>query len=248
MSLDQPLQLPPGELAAGPWSSQPVQRLVELVHEAAPEVQGRPRIVAVDGRGGAGKTTLSRQLTAAVPRSAIVHTDDVAWHHSFFDWSELLATHVLEPLRTGHGVSYRPPGWIARGRDGSIEVLAGLELVVVEGVGSGRRELSPLLDAVIWVQSDHQEAERKGLARDLQEGVNGDAEEAARFWHEWQTEELPFLLDQRPWERATAIVRGTTAVPHEPGRVVLATPPRPDATASPTTSSEQGAAHGTRAR
>jgi len=242
------LSLPPGEPAAGPWHVRPVEDLARQLMSAGTSPAGRPRVVAVDGRGGSGKSTLAGQLRAVIPRSAVVHTDDVAWHHSFFDWSELLATHVLEPLRAGHGVSYRPPGWIARGRDGSIEVLAGLELVVVEGVGSGRRELSPLLDAVIWVQSDHQEAERKGLARDLQEGVNGDAEEAARFWHEWQTEELPFLLDQRPWERATAIVRGTTAVPHEPERVVLATPPRPDATASPTTSSEQGAAHGTRAR
>jgi hypothetical protein len=108
------LTLPPGEPAAGPWRVAPVAELVQLLFRAAAPVEGRPRIVAVDGRGGGGKSTLAAQLHAAVAGSAVVHTDDVAWHHSFFDWSELLAEHVLEPLRRGEAVRYRPPGWQAR--------------------------------------------------------------------------------------------------------------------------------------
>ena len=76
-----------------------------------------------------------------------------------------------------------------------MEVAAGLDLVVVEGVGAGRRELAPLLDAVLWVQSDAAEAERRGLARDLAQGADGDLDEVTRFWHEWQAEELPFLVE-----------------------------------------------------
>lgn len=225
---DPALHLPAGEPAAGPWRSYPVQRLVDLLTEIAPEVRDRPRVVAVDGRAGSGKTTLAGRLVTAAHPTAVVHTDDVAWHHSFFDWAELLAHHVLEPLRDGQPVHYRPPGWQAKGRPGAIDVPAGLELVVVEGVGAGRRELSHLLDAVFWVQSDYWEAERKGLDRDVQTGVNGDAEEAARFWQRWQDQERLFLADQRPWDRAFAIVRGTTTLPHDPERVALApalTPP-----------------------
>jgi energy-coupling factor transporter ATP-binding protein EcfA2 len=201
------LSLPSGEPASGPWRVEPVQALVRVLFETTDPVQGRPRIVAVDGRGGSGKSTLAAQLHAAVPESVVVHTDDVAWHHSFFDWTDLLARDVLEPLRRGEAVRYRPPGWQAKGRPGAIEVLAGLELVLVEGVGAGRRELAHLLDAVVWVQSDAAEAERRGIARDAAAGAHGDSEGATRFWHEWMSQELPFVAAQRPWERATVIAR-----------------------------------------
>ena len=35
------------------------------------------------------------------------------------------------------------------------------ELLIVEGAGAARRELMHLLDAVVWVQSDATEAERR---------------------------------------------------------------------------------------
>ncbi|MGN6090189.1 MAG: uridine kinase family protein [Actinomycetales bacterium] len=177
-----------------------------LLHQAADTA---PVVVAVDGRSGGGKSTLARLLQAAVPASAVVHTDDVAWHHSFFDWQELLATHVLAPLRAGQPISYRPPGWVAKGRPGAVEVPTGCALVLVEGVGAGRHELSDLVDAVVWVQSDLGEAQRRALVRDVAEGAAADTAAALDFWEEWMREEMPFLAAQRPWERAAAVVAGT---------------------------------------
>jgi hypothetical protein len=157
----------------------------------------------------------------------IVHTDDVAWHHSFFDWDDLLVQGVLEPVRRGLPVHYRPPAWEARGREGAIEVPAGLDLLVVEGVGAGRRELSDLVDAVVWVQSDFAEAERRGIARDVAHGVNGDLDQATDFWERWMAEELAFLADQRPWERAHVAVAGTVTTAPDRNEVLVATPSTP---------------------
>jgi hypothetical protein len=39
-----------------------------------------------------------------------------------FDWADLLAHGVLEPVRRGEGVSFRPPAWRERDRAGAIEV------------------------------------------------------------------------------------------------------------------------------
>ena len=156
--------------------------------------------------------------------SAVTHTDDITWHHSKFGWSELLARSVLQPIRNGQSVNYRPPGWESHGRPGAIEVPTGLHLVIIEGVGAARRELAHLLDAVVWVQSDYAEAERRGIARDVASGVNGDRVAAASFWHSWMAEELPFLEHQRPWERAVVIVAGTPLLAHSSHQVVLALP------------------------
>jgi len=218
------MSLPAGEPAAGPWRAAPLAEVLDVLEQVAGTPTGRPRVVAVDGRGASGKSTLAEQLHRAVPASTVVHTDDVAWHHSFFDWTDLLAREVLEPVRRGQAVSYRPPGWIAHERPGAVVVPAGLDLVVVEGVGAGRRELEGLLDAVVWVQSDFAEAERRGIARDIAEGVNGDVEESTAFWHEWMAEELAFVERQRPWERACLVVAGTASDVPE-GQVALAAPP-----------------------
>jgi hypothetical protein len=34
-------------------------------------------------------------------------------------------------------------------------------------------------------QSDFVEPERRGVAGDIAQGVNGDAEQSLRFWREW---------------------------------------------------------------
>jgi len=96
---------------------------------------------------------------------------------------------------------------------------------VVEGVGASRREWADLVDATVWVQSDRAAAEERGIARDVALGANGDAQEAAAFWHEWMAEELPFLEQQRPWERACLVVAGTPPVPLRDGQLAVAPGP-----------------------
>ncbi|WP_433303335.1 uridine kinase family protein [Actinoplanes sp. CA-030573] len=181
---------------------------------------GRPRVIAVDGRGGGGKTTLAGRLARALGAAAVVHSDDVAWAHSRFGWDDLMIDGILEPLRAGGAVRYRPPGWERDGRDGHIEVPAGLATVIVEGVGVSRETLAPYLDVAIWVQSDYAEAKRRGVRRDMAE-EGRDAEEADRNWEEWEAEEVPFLLGDRPWRRARFIVGTASALAHDPATEVV---------------------------
>lgn len=179
----------------------------------AGEPDGRPRIVVVDGRGASGKSTLAARITGQVAGSAVAHADDISWHEPFFAWGHLLRDGILLPLHRGEGVRFRPPAWARHGRAGLIEIPTGLGLVVIEGTGTSQRELDHLVDASIWVQSDFDDAEQRGIARDIAQGVNGDPEQTVAFWHEWMAHELAFLAHQRPWERADLVVAGTHAIP-----------------------------------
>lgn len=201
------MKLGPGEPSAAPWRVLPVRDFVDLVLEDTS--YDRPWILAVDGRSGSGKSTVAGLLHRCVPNSTVVHTDDVAWHHSFFDWSDLLIEGILKPLHSGSVVRYQPPGWQTHGRQRAIEITPGLSLIIVEGVGASRIEVMPWIDRSVWVQSDLDEAERRGIARD------GGTEAARDFWREWMAQEFDFLQRQRPWERATAIVNGTPTLPYD---------------------------------
>ncbi|MHA6629943.1 uridine kinase family protein [Pseudonocardia sichuanensis] len=199
------MRLYAGEPVAGPWRAVPVAQVLDLL--------GRPRVLAVDGRSGGGKTTVAHRLAAAVAGATVLHTDDVAWYHAFFDWAELIRDGVLVPLQAGHDVRFRPPAWDERGREGAITACAASPLVVVEGVGIGRRELADHVDALLWVQTDADEARRRGLVR--------DGADAAGFWAEWQAAEDPFQAVNRPWERAGLVVSGAPQVPHDPHRELV---------------------------
>ncbi|MGK3958906.1 uridine kinase family protein [Arthrobacter sp. R4] len=194
----------------------PLQALVTRLFLPAEAPTGRPKVIAIDGRGGAGKTHLASRLQQHIPRSTVVHTDDVAWYHSFFGWQALMIDGVLKPVWQGEEVYYRPPGWVSKDRAGSIKVPAGLGLVVVEGTGASRPELQPWLDASIWVHSDPYTAADRLVQRD------GDAEAERLLRQEWDAEEEPFLRSYQPWSGATIIIDGTSALTHSEHEVVVA--------------------------
>ena len=189
-------------------------------------------IVAIDGRSNNGKTSLAARIAQAVPGCVVIHTDDIAWAHSRFGWVGLLIDGILGPVHRGEAVSYRPPRWAEHGREGSISVPAGCPLLIIEGDGAGRREVAHLIDALIWVQADEREAERRRLARDRDPDVLDMANRplgGLPLDHAgWMAEEIPFNAAQRAWERADVIVCGTPQIPCDPGTgIVVAPPPRP---------------------
>ena len=205
------------EPAAERWT---VASWTEIIADLAPGQRPteRPLVIAVDGHSGSGKSTVAAHLAATDATAVIVHTDDVAWWESYFGWDHLLREGVLRPARAGEAVTYRPPAWDARGREGSIDVPAGTRLLVVEGVGASRRSLTSYLDAAVWVQSDYAESNRRGIARDA------ELDQGPDFWWQWMAEENPFLLDDRPWERAAVVVCGTPdllGIDHDPAHEVL---------------------------
>jgi len=213
------MRLHPGETEAVGWRVVTVRDTVRQLREASPDVAGRPRVIAIDGRGGAGKTTLAERLREAVANSAVVHTDDIAWNHACFDWGAALAENVLQPLHRGEPVDFRPTPWITHDRPGSITVPAGADVIWVEGTGIIREELAPWLDASVWMQGDLDEQERLLAVRD------GDSPGQREHIANWLREELPFMLREQPWARATLIVAGPPWTDHDPDTELAVAPP-----------------------
>jgi hypothetical protein len=218
------LRLAPEEPEAGPWHAELLTVAVGALTRRGPGraalAPGRPVVLAIDGRSSSGKTTLAARMHDVVPGSAVVHTDDIAWQHSRFGWAGLLIDGLLAPVHQGGTVTFRPPQWAAHGREGSIEVPAGCPLLVVEGVGAGRAAAAHLIDALVWVQSDARETERRSLAR---VGKPGGPLTVGHL-RAWMAEEMPFAAAERTWERAGLIVSGTPESSYHPDTEIVVAP------------------------
>ncbi len=155
----------------------------------------RPRVVAIDGRSGSGKSTLAAALAQALRKRGL--TVEVIEGDDFFaggvsvrpepaavlvdlciDWRR--QREVLERLRGGLEARWHRFDWEAF--DGSLEAKARAcepaEIVVLEGVYSGRPELADLVDLKVLVSVADEVRQERLLAR---EGEIGPWE---RQWHE----------------------------------------------------------------
>lgn len=215
---DQSIELQPEEPAVLQWQVSATDDLVAHLLSLVGTPQGRPAIIAVDGRGGSGKTTLTTALAAAVPGVQAFHLDDLIWNEPLYDWDQLYVD-TLTQLRRAGSLDLVPDKWREHGREGSIRIPAGSPLVLVEGTGAGLAAVRSLIDAHVWVQTGDDVAERRGIKRDIAEGVNGDAEESVRFWHWWMAGERPFFAKDRPWRRADVIVSGDAPTGVGPGEI-----------------------------
>ncbi|MFC8175383.1 uridine kinase [Streptomyces sp. NPDC057242] len=141
---------------------------------------GPVRLVAVDGHAGSGKSTLAARLSAALGDAPVLHLDDLATHEELFGWTGRLREEVLEPLARGAVAAYRPYDWRLR-RFGGPRALPPAPVVLVEGVGAGRRAVRPHLARLLWMERGAEESWERGRRR--------DGPEQAAFWDGWTVAE-----------------------------------------------------------
>jgi uridine kinase len=173
--------------------------LAGLVREVRPSC-GVTRLIAVDGHAGSGKSTLAARLAAELGGAPVVHTDDLATHEEPFAWTGRLAAQVLAPLAEGRAARHQVYDWTARRFTGERGIPAA-PVVLLEGVGTGRRAVRPCLALLLWLEVTPEIARRRGLLRD------GPA--LAHFWTGWnRAEDAHFAADpSRPF--ADLLVRQT---------------------------------------
>ncbi|MDJ0311902.1 aminodeoxychorismate synthase component I [Arthrobacter sp. H35-D1] len=145
-------------------------------------------IIAVDGRSGAGKTTVAVELAALLRRHRTVslfHLEDIypGWD-GLAGGVERYIGSVLEPLHQGLPATWTAWDWEAR-NDGASRTTAVAPVVLVEGVGSSHGRAIDYLDAVIWVDAPRQARKQRALER--------DGETYAPFWDAWAEQEERLL-------------------------------------------------------
>ncbi|WP_353508681.1 hypothetical protein [Intrasporangium sp.] len=160
-----------------------VETVVELALDVRPRC-GDTTVVAIDGRSGAGKTTLALGVAAdlrSYGTMAIVHMD-----HLYPGWdglaesSDLLATRILEPISRASTAAYARWDWKAGGWDGTT-ALEPTDFLVIDGSGSSVGPARPYTAVGVFVDADPMLRMSRGLARD------GDTYRP--HWQRWAAQE-----------------------------------------------------------
>ena len=175
-------------------------------------------LVAIDGLGGAGKSTLAQLLKEHLKTlgwivAVVKHDDFYLPSHQRenqqvgvigrdFDW-ERLRDQVLTPIREGRSAHYQRYDWET---DTLAEwhTISASDAVLVEGVYTMRRELTHLYDLKIWVECPRAIRLARGIAR--------DGEQARTIWEQdWMPKEDYYVKTHLPHDRADLFVNGTTS-------------------------------------
>ncbi|MFC4564767.1 hypothetical protein ACFO4E_23150 [Nocardiopsis mangrovi] len=175
------------------WSAR-----VAGILSAAPARAGRSRVLAVEGRSGSGKSLLASLLADRIG-CPVVHMDDL-----YPGWTGLAAAvplaldHVVAPLARGRDPRWPRFDW-ERGRHAGWAGTAARDTLILEGCGSGARDLRPYLSALIWVDAPAQVRARRLAHR-------ADAAAYAPYRRMWARQEDAFYAAHEPHAHADLVL------------------------------------------
>jgi uridine kinase len=186
-----------------------VTALRALLEERAPRA-GSTRVIGIDGHGGSGKSTLADYLGGRLGAET-VHTDDFASWDNPKDWWPLVLARVLEPLRSGaRTLSYPRSQWWPGHRPDPVVDQPVTDILILEGVGSLRREFRPYLSVALFVDAPRALCIERGLSRDA---ALGTTNELLDRWNAWFDDEIVHLARHESRQFADLVLDGT--VPFE---------------------------------
>jgi uridine kinase len=174
------------------------------------EETGGVLVVAFDGHGASGKTTIARGVVAATG-AALVHTDDffrdrrvsalagAAPLADYYDW-QALRDQALVPLRAGRPAAFPRRHWEEPESAGRQVVIEPRPVVVLEGVSASTPALADLVDRRVLVQTPEPERLRRLHGRVADADWDAD----------WLIAEQAYF-DSRPASSFDLTVPGVTA-------------------------------------
>lgn len=175
------------------------EKLLHEIHNHPAPTTMTTKIIAIDGGGGAGKSTLAVQLSEWLGGVPIIHADDfMSGPDSAPDWWQRLLAQVLVPLSRNEPAHYQRFDWDADQLAEWHDIEPGA-IIILEGVTSLRQEFRPYLTYSIWLDTPAAERLRRGLERDGQDSLEQ--------WQEWMRWDEDYFQNHRPDQAASLVIK-----------------------------------------
>ncbi|MGB7444527.1 MAG: hypothetical protein WA919_25965 [Coleofasciculaceae cyanobacterium] len=190
------------------------EQLVLVLEERLATIE-RP-IIAIDGRGGAGKSTLARAIQSKY--LGLVHVEFDAFHlplaevqdFEHFDITRILNQLIIPFQEEQPLISYQRYNWgYLQGRsDGLDEELVSIgpaNGVILEGCGTFHPKLLPHFALKIWIDIPLEIARERGISRDIHE-YGLDEANVHSLWSDWEVWQERLIRQNNPADYADIIV------------------------------------------
>ena len=178
----------------------PLEKIKEDI-EAAEKPSGFPvKLIAIDGHGGAGKSTLAQKL-AGLLNAQIINLDDFDSVLERGQYRPKLEEEILKPIQQGiKKLSYKRTSWWPDHHPEPVKDQPVTPIMILEGASSARKEFRPYLTYAIWVETPMEICMKRGLER--------DGQKARKRWEEWFAKEEKYIKRDNPQDYADIIVSG----------------------------------------
>jgi uridine kinase len=180
--------------------TQPSRESVETIAQriAGDRSFGRMTLIAIEGFGGSGKSTVATRLARLLLGAHVVGIDDFivkeklaepSWDCGTFD-RRRLEQEVLKPAVNGRPIVYRKLQWKNNTLSDPVAIPP-VPFLIVEGISSYHPDIAHYFDFKIWVQVPMEVARTRGHARD-------GSGENARYWDLWMSNDLKHQSEYHP--------------------------------------------------
>ncbi len=157
-------------------------------------------LVAIDGNGGCGKTTLSKIIKKSVPKVNVMRRDLYPSPHSKdqnFD-AKYLRKEILLPLKQGVNVSPQIYHWPKKKFVQGGEIAA-KGVIILEGTLSMHKDLIDLYNYKIWIECPFETGMKRALKRD-----NNAYKD--KWMNVWIPRMKKYINAQNPAEKADIVI------------------------------------------
>jgi uridine kinase len=170
-------------------------QIATIVRELLAKKQ--PVLLAIDGYGGSGKTTLARAIQSEFPGSAIITLDDFATDTTSGADRKRFLSQVLMPLSAGKAAHYQKFNWREKALGDWITVEPN-GLIITEGVSVLGEDFIFYYDLRIWIDCPFELALQRMKERD--KNMHNP-----KYFNVWEKEDRNYGKTE-PWKRADIIV------------------------------------------
>jgi hypothetical protein len=164
---------------------------------ARPARAGDTRVIAIDGRSGAGKTVLAYRLGEDLGAPVVRIEDLYGGWDGLERGIDLMADAVLAPIASGRSPLVPHYDWVARQWSEPVAIQP-TGLLIIEGVGVGARRVAEFVSFLVWLELAADERKRRAFSRD------GDS--FGPHWDAWAAQETRMLARERIRVRADLVL------------------------------------------
>jgi hypothetical protein len=167
------------------------------IDRCVPVGAARGRVIGIDGRSGAGKSTMATALGTQLGASVLALEDLYPGWNGLRAGIDHFCEWFLEPWSAGRSAGYRRYDW-SGGQFGPWIAVDPAVVVIVEGVGAGALRCAAHLSLLAFLDRPADQRYERAMARDG--AVFGP------FWDVWAEQEEEYLRTDRPAERADLLL------------------------------------------